>query len=228
LLTVGGPRNHFELVDAARYIFIAGGIGVTPILAMAREADERGVKWDLHYGGRTRESMAYLGALGSLSGGDLHLVPQDEMGHPDLEAILPDDLHEDVAVYCCGPGPMIDAVQARCQQIGRSKTLHVEHFGRAEGDELPSSGTAFEVVLADTGVTLQVPGDQSILDVCREVLPDLPFSCGEGVCGTCETDVLEGEPEHHDLILSPEERAANETMMICVGRSCSPRLVLKL
>ncbi len=172
--------------------------------------------------------MAFVDALSGVTGGDLVLIPQDELGHPDLEAILPDELANDVAVYCCGPAPLIAAVEARCAALRRSRALHVEHFGRGETEALPVDGQSFEVKLAETGITLTVPGNRSILDVVREVLPDQPYSCQEGVCGTCETDVLAGEPEHHDLILTPEERAAGETMMICVGRSCSPRLVLKL
>ena len=228
ILTVGGPRNHFELVDATRYVFLAGGIGITPILPMVEAVAERGVKWELHYGGRTAASMAFVEPLSALPGGDLTLIPQEEFGHPDLVAILPDDLPEDIAVYCCGPAPLIAAVEARCAAVRRSRCLHVEHFGRAETDALPVDGPAFEVELAESGITLNVPGNRSLLEVCREVLPDLPYSCQEGVCGTCETEVLAGEPEHHDLILTPEERAAGETMMICVGRSATPRLVLKL
>lgn len=229
VLTVGGPRNHFELVEATRYVFLAGGIGITPILPMVAEVAERGVKWELHYGGRTAASMAFTAALAEHGGGDLTLIPQDELGHPDLATILADDLPEDVAVYCCGPAPLIAAVEARCAALRRSRCLRVEHFGRdAATEALPVDGESFEVELAETGLTLTVPGNRSILDVVREVLPDQPFSCAEGVCGTCETDVLAGEPEHHDLILTPEERAAGETMMICVGRSAGPRLVLRL
>lgn len=227
-LLVGGPRNHFALVDAANYVFIAGGIGITPLLTMAAAAAERGVKWELHYGGRSRSSMAFVPELQQLTGGEVTLVPQDELGHPDLLAILHEDLPDDIAIYCCGPAPLIAAVEARCAQIGRPGALHVEHFGRDPADKASTVGAAFEVELTQTGVTLVVPSDRSILDVCREVLPDLPFSCGEGVCGTCETDVLEGRPEHHDLILTPEEREAGDTMMICVGRSCGPRLALRL
>jgi ferredoxin-NADP reductase len=228
VLTVGGPRNHFELVEATCYVFIAGGIGITPILPMIAAVAERGVKWRLHYGGRSRASMAFVEALSQQTGGELDLIPNDEFGHPDLATILPDDLPDGLAVYCCGPAPMIAAVEARCAAIRRSRCLHVEHFGRDPSVPLPSDGVAFEVELAETGLTLTVPGNRSILDVVREVLPDQPYSCQEGACGTCETDVLDGIPEHRDLILTPEERAANHTMMICVGRSCSPRLVLKL
>ena len=227
-LAIGGPRNHFELVDAPRYVFIAGGIGITPILAMVRAADASNAVWELHYGGRTRRSMAYLPALEQLVGGKLTVIPQDEMGHPDLATILPHGSDDDVEIYCCGPGPLIDAVEARCAEIGKTKSLHIEHFGRGVGDEIPATGSAFELVLAQTGITLQVPPDRSILDVAREFIPDLPFSCEEGVCGTCETDVLEGVPEHHDLILTPEEREEGATMMICVGRCQGGRLVLKL
>lgn len=227
-LGVGGPRNHFELVDASRYVFIAGGIGITPILSMVRAADATNSVWELHYGGRTRRSMAYLGTLEKFLGGKLTVIPQDEMGHPDLASILSFGTDDDAEIYCCGPAPLIAAVEARCEEIGKTTSLHIEHFGRGVGDEIPVTGSAFEIVLAETGLTLQVPPDRSILDVAREVIPDLPFSCQEGVCGTCETDVLEGVPEHHDLILTPEEREEGATMMICVGRCQGPRLVLKL
>jgi len=226
-LEVRGPRNHFALKPADSYLLIAGGIGVTPILAMARDLQERGIPWRLIYGGRSRESMAFLGQLGSLSP-EIDVVPQDERGLLDLADAL-ERLEVGTAVYACGPAGLLDAVTRECES--RGVELHLERFGAAPpsedlGDAEPA--TAFEVELKLTGLVLPIPSDRSILDVVRDVLPDAPSSCEEGFCGSCETRVLAGIPEHHDSILDLDERAANDTMMICVGRAVSSRLVLDL
>ena len=228
IVTLTGPRNHFRLIAAARYIFIAGGIGITPILPMLRHVSEHGSLWELHYGGRSRSSLAFLDEIEALGQRRSRIIPQDELGHPDLEAILPEGLGEDVAVYCCGPAALIEAVEKRCAVIDHALSLHVERFGRDPSEEAPTLAKGFDIVLAQAGVTLHVPPDRSILDVAREIVPDLLSSCEEGVCGTCETDVLEGTPEHHDLILTPQERASGKTMMICVGRCIGDRLVLDI
>jgi ferredoxin len=124
---------------------------------------------------------------------------------------------------------MLDSVVAACDRSGRRAQLHLERFGPGGPSAAPRpAGTAFEVELARTGTVLAVGPGQSILDVVRQVVPDHPFSCREGDCGTCETAVLGGVPEHRDSILTDEEKAANDTMMICVGRSLTPRLVLDL
>ncbi|MEA2623898.1 MAG: hypothetical protein QOH61_2808 [Chloroflexota bacterium] len=227
-LQVRGPRNNFHLVDAERYLFIAGGIGITPIVAMVRNAQRRGADWRLLYGGRTRASMAFADELVALDPDRVELVPQDECGFPDLAGALA-FCDPDTPVYCCGPEGMLAAVEAATQAHAHDVTLHIERFVSSDQTPAPEPGaTGFEVELAASGIVIAVPPDRSILDCVLDVLPDAAFSCMEGHCGTCEVAVLEGVPEHHDEVLSDDERDANTAMMICVGRSKTPRLVIDL
>ncbi|MFF1697942.1 PDR/VanB family oxidoreductase [Streptomyces sp. NPDC058257] len=223
-VTASEPRNHFALEDAPGYLFVAGGIGVTPLLAMARDAARRGADWRMVYGGRDRGSMAFTDELGELadSGGDLTVVPQDEHGHIDLATAL-DGLPDGTLVYCCGPEPLLAAVEALCP----AERLRVERFAapvveRAGGD------SAFEVECRRSGVTLSVDAGTSILRAAETAGLSVTSSCQEGICGSCETRVLGGTPDHRDFLLSEAEHAANASMMICVSRRASGRLVLDL
>ncbi|MEV0238803.1 PDR/VanB family oxidoreductase [Streptomyces sp. NPDC050674] len=220
VVRVRGPRNNFGLEPAPRYRFVAGGIGITPILPMLAAADAAGAEWTLLYGGRTRRSMAFAGELARY-GDRVTIAPEDERGLLDLPAVL-DDLPEGTLVYCCGPGPLLDAVEARCP----SGRLRVERFQPKEQES--HANTAFEVELARSGRTLTVAPDVSVLDAVRAAGVEVLYSCTEGTCGTCETDVLDGEPDHRDSVLTDDERAAGETMMICVSRCRGKRLVLDL
>ncbi|MDT0483463.1 PDR/VanB family oxidoreductase [Streptomyces doebereineriae] len=217
---VRGPRNHFTLRPAPRYRFIAGGIGITPILPMLAAAEAQGVEWTLLYGGRTRESMAFTEELRRY-GDRVTVAPQDETGLLDLASVL-DGVPEGTLVYCCGPGPLLDAVEERCP----AGLLHVERFTPKE--QPASENTEFEVELAQTGTTVTVAPDVSVLDAVRASGVEVLFSCTEGTCGTCETDVLDGTPDHRDSVLTDEEREAGETMMICVSRCRGKKLVLDL
>jgi ferredoxin-NADP reductase len=217
---VRGPRNHFALRPAPRYRFIAGGIGITPVLPMLAAAEAAGADWSLLYGGRTRASMAFTGELAAY-GDRVTVAPQDEVGLLDLGPVL-DALPEDALVYCCGPGPLLDAVVERCP----AGALRIERFQAEERPTGPDA--AFEVELARSGRTLTVAPGVSVLDAVRAAGVEVLYSCAEGTCGTCETDVLEGTPEHRDCVLSPQEREAGETMMICVSRCRGKRLVLDL
>ncbi|MGW0760043.1 PDR/VanB family oxidoreductase [Streptomyces sp. NPDC002814] len=218
---VRGPRNHFALAPAPRYRFIAGGIGITPILPMLAAADAAGAEWTLLYGGRTRRSMAFSEELRRY-GDRVTVAPQDEAGLLDLSSVL-DDLPEGTVVYCCGPGPLLDAVEERCP----AGVLHVERFSPKE-QQRAGDDQEFEVVLQQSGRTLTVPADVSVLDTVRAAGVEVLFSCTEGTCGTCETDVVEGTPDHRDSVLTDEEREAGETMLICVSRCRGKRLVLDL
>ncbi|WP_328642046.1 PDR/VanB family oxidoreductase [Streptomyces canus] len=217
---VRGPRNHFALRPAPRYRFIAGGIGITPILPMLAAAEAEGAEWTLLYGGRTRESMAFTEEL-SRYGDRVTVAPQDETGLLDLPSVL-DGVPEGTLVYCCGPGPLLDAVEERCP----AGLLHVERFTPKE--QPAAENTEFEVELAQTGTTVTVAPDVSVLDAVRASGVEVLFSCTEGTCGTCETDVLDGTPDHRDSVLTDEEREAGETMMICVSRCRGKKLVLDL
>jgi len=223
-IRVRGPRNNFQLVPSARYVFIAGGIGITPILPMIAAAEAAGADWTLTYGGRTRASMAFLDEL-ARHGDRVSIRPQDETGLLDLDTLLgtPQD---DTLVYCCGPEPLLNAVEQRCTGWPR-RSLHVERFS-AKPLTAPARAEAFEVELARSELTLTVPPDRSILQVVEEAGVGVLSSCAEGTCGTCETPVLHGEPDHRDSVLDDDEKQAGNCMMICVSRSCSARLVLDL
>ncbi|WP_369274683.1 2Fe-2S iron-sulfur cluster-binding protein [Streptomyces sp. R11] len=216
---VRGPRNHFRLEPAPRYLFIAGGIGITPILPMLAAAEAAGAEWTLLYGGRTRRSMAFAEELRPY-GERVTVAPQDECGLLDL-AVL-DAVATGTLVYCCGPGPLLDAVEARCP----SGVLRVERF-QAKEQPVGEDGE-FDVELAQSGLTLTVAPGVSVLDTVRAAGVEVLFSCTEGTCGTCETDVLDGTPDHRDSVLTREEQESGETMMICVSRCRGKRLVLDL
>lgn len=222
---VRGPRNHFELVAAPRYVFIAGGIGITPILPMIAAAEAAGAAWELHYGGRSRRSMAFLESLETLSGNRVTCHPQDEVGLIDLDRLLgtPQD---GTLVYCCGPEPLLAAVEQRCQDWPTG-ALHLERFAPKDVGEPVLTGS-FEVELAGAGLTLTVPPEKSILSAVEEAGVAVLSSCQEGTCGTCETTVLAGQVDHRDSLLTPDEQAANDTMFICVSRAACPKLVLDL
>jgi ferredoxin-NADP reductase len=217
---VRGPRNHFRLEPAPRYRFVAGGIGITPLLPMLAAAEAAGAEWSLLYGGRTRNSIAFTEEL-SRYGDRVTVAPQDEVGLLDLPSVL-DDVPEGTLVYCCGPGPLLDAVEARCP----GGILHLERFQPKVQEA--GADSEFEVVLERSAKTVTVPVGVSVLDTVRAAGVEVLFSCTEGTCGTCETDVLDGTPDHRDSVLSEEERAAGETMLICVSRCLGKRLVLDL
>ncbi|GIG91548.1 PDR/VanB family oxidoreductase [Plantactinospora endophytica] len=222
---VRGPRNSFALLPAKRYLFIAGGIGITPIVPMLAAAEAAGADWRLVYGGRSRASMAFRTELRQRYGDRVSIQPQDETGLLDLPTLLADP-DPDRLVYCCGPEPLLGAVQDNCRQWPAG-TLRVERFAPKTFDE-PVRRESFEVELARSGRTLTVPPDRSILQVVEEAGIPVLSSCQEGTCGTCETAVLGGTPEHRDSLLTDEEQAANDTMMICVSRSRTPKLLLDL
>lgn len=220
-----GPRNNFALVDAPGYLFVAGGIGITPIVPMIAEAERRGADWQLLYGGRTRTSMAFAAGLTERWPSRVQLRPQDESGLLDLDALLGTP-RQDAAVYCCGPEPLLKAVEERCGSWPPG-SLHTERFA-ATAPQDGERAEAFEVELAQSGRTLAVPADRSVLEVLEEAGVPVLSSCREGTCGTCETGVLDGVPEHRDSLLTEDERAAGEVMFVCVSRCRDGRLVLDL
>lgn len=214
-LEVRGPRNRFPLVEAPSYVFVVGGIGITPVLPMLRVLGE-GAQWRLVYGGRTRASMPFLEELEKLGGDRVTVVAEDEDGLPDLDG-LSAGTAEDAAVYCCGPEGLIAAMEERFPQV------RLERFTplvSADGNG------AFEVELRRSGRTLTVPADSTVLAAVRAALPNTAYSCEQGFCGTCQQRVLEGEVEHRDELLTDAERA--DSMLICVSRTRGERLVLDM
>jgi ferredoxin len=169
--------------------------------------------------------MAFRSALCSAYGARVSVHPQDETGLLDLDAILADE-PPDTPIYCCGPEPLLQAVEQHCAEWPAG-TLHVERFAPKEVGE-PVLTDAFEVELAASGLSLTVPPEKSVLQVVEEAGIPVLSSCTEGTCGTCETTVLSGEVDHRDSLLTPAEQAANDTMFICVSRAACPKLVLDL
>jgi ferredoxin-NADP reductase len=222
-VAIGGPRNNFPLAPSPRYLFVAGGIGITPLLPMVRQAALLGLDWRLLYGGRTRASMAFTGELAEY-GDRVTLVPQDELGLLDLPAWLP-SADPETKVYCCGPAPLLEAVERRCANWPPG-LLRTERFVAAAVSSARDG--AFEVELRRSGRSLTVPPGQSILEALGGAGVTVLSSCRQGTCGTCETAVLAGEPEHRDSILDDDERAWNDCMFPCVSRARTDRLVLDL
>ena len=214
LVEVSAPRNNFALHVSPKYVFIAGGIGVTPILPMVAAADAAGADWRLVYGGRTRASMAFLPEL-AVYGDKVQLVPQDELGHPDLPGLLGQPIPETL-VYVCGPDPLLTAVE-RNMTAWPDGSLHLERFAPKEQEFEPDH--EFEVEFVDSGLTATVPVGVSILSVAEGAGLNVFSSCQEGTCGTCETTIVAGRAEHRDSLLTPAERDAQTTMMICVSRA---------
>jgi ferredoxin-NADP reductase len=221
---VGGPRNNFPLVPAPRYLFVAGGIGITPLLPMIHQANLLGADWQLLYGGRRRGSMAFLNELAGY-GERVRAVPQEEFGLLDLAGFLGEP-RPDTRVYCCGPAPLLAAIEAACAGWP-TYTLRTERFVGQELDT-PARDIPFEVVLARSGGSLTVTPNLSVLHAVRAAGVDVLSSCRQGICGTCETTVLAGQPDHRDSILEENERAAGDCMFICVSRALGDRLVLDL
>ncbi|MDO3402762.1 PDR/VanB family oxidoreductase [Mycolicibacterium neoaurum] len=224
VLSVRPPRNDFPLVTADSYVFIGGGIGITPILPMVGEVDRAGADWTLIYGGRSTTTMAYRDDLGTF-GDRVDLWVQDERGYPDLPGILA-AAPAGAMVYTCGPDALIDAVAGEFTRHAHLGGLHFERF--AASGPVDTSGDSFEVELRHTGVTFNVVEGGSILQEVQKILPNHPFSCEEGYCGECETKVLDGQPDHRDDYLTPEEQQDGDVMMICVSRCKGERLVLDL
>lgn len=221
-----GPRNAFSFVDASAYRFVAGGIGITPILPMVREAAAQGKDWHLVYTGRSKDSLAFLDELADLDQDRITVRTDDEHGLPDVPALLA-DLGEDTAVYLCGPGPMIDAARAViptrvADHTLRGTRLHTEHFSPPP----VVGGTAFTVTLARTGTTVPVAADESLLTALERAVPTMRSSCRQGFCGSCEIGVLKGEIDHRGRSMRAVD--GQESMLVCVSRAAGDHLVVDL
>jgi vanillate O-demethylase ferredoxin subunit len=226
VITISHPRNNFELDETAGHsVFIAGGIGITPLWSMIQRLEQSGASWELHYATRTRRNAAFLEQLQALpdAASRLHLTFDAEPGGVMLDlgnvvATVASDAH----FYCCGPLPMLEAFE-RATALRSPRFVHVEYFA---AKEKPDTAGGFTVELAKSGRVVSVPAGKTILDTLLDLGISAPYSCQEGVCGTCEVKVLEGIPDHRDLVLTAAERASNETMFICCSGSKTPRLVI--
>ncbi|WP_033822849.1 PDR/VanB family oxidoreductase, partial [Kitasatospora sp. MBT63] len=211
-LTARRPRNGFAFCGEDAVLFLAGGIGITPLLPMVREAQRRGLDWHLVHTGRTAAALPFTDELRALDPDRVEIRTDDRHGLPDAAGLLA-RAPRGAAVYCCGPAPMLTAVQ-RAMDDSPARALHFERFGAAP----VADGRPFTLRLGADGPELAVPADRSALDVARELRPDLPYSCHQGFCGTCEVRLLAGTPEHRDRRLTPEARAAG-ALLPCVSRA---------
>lgn len=220
------PSNNFHLApDASHYVFIAGGIGITPILSMIRWCEAMGKSWELVYAARSRPRMAFYEELSAYrSRVRFHCDDEQDGSLPvaHLMAGVPEHAH----VYCCGPAPLMEAVKGAPTAVP-PQALHFEWFSAA-AQEAPAAAAGFWIDLQRSGQSFLVPPDQSILEVLEHNGHEVPFSCREGLCGTCETPVCGGEVDHRDYVYPESQRAGLQSMLVCVSRARSQRLVLDL
>jgi vanillate O-demethylase ferredoxin subunit len=226
-LTISAPRNNFALDPGAeRFLFIAGGIGVTPIMAMIRWCVANSKPWRLIYAARSRQRAAFYEELCALAEQGLQFHFDDERGQVLDTAQAIASWSEGESIYCCGPTPLMESVKALTGHLPPG-VVRFEWFTVPESDE-PQESSSFKVRLERSGVEFDVPEQKSILEVLEEHGFDIPFSCREGLCGTCVTAVCSGEPDHRDYVLTDEERASGKLMTLCCSRSNSPSLSLDL
>lgn len=227
LVEVAGPRDNFAIdPEATRHLFVAGGVGITPIIAMVREVHRQGGDWQLLYAGRSRSHMAFLDELATLPADRVTIHADDDAGgsHPDLAGFL-GAASDGTTAYACGPAPLLDACAAA---LPEGQTLRVERFSAPEPVTPAGDDQAFEIVVKSTGDRIRVPSDVSVLDALNNAGIEVPSSCTEGICGTCEVAVLSGDIDHRDFLFTEEEHAAGNAMMACVSRCRSAELVLDL
>ena len=224
LLAIGVPRNNFPLIASPNYLFIAGGIGITPLLPMMREATQRGAAWTLLFATRRADEAPFLQEAQQL-GGTVVLHLSEAGSRLDVAKSLA-EIPPQTILYCCGPERLMTAVEAATQHWPEG-TVRFEWFAPRSRPEDEASGS-FQLICAQSARTLTVPKDRSILETLTQAGLTVPSSCEQGICGTCECRIIEGEADHRDSILSNTERAANQTMMICVSRAKTPVLVLDL
>lgn len=222
-LKVTGPRNHFAFNKAESYLFIAGGIGITPILPMIAAAEASGSEWRLLFCARSRDTMPFVDELLARGGDRITLQESRTNGRADLSAHIR-TTHATTQVYCCGPEPMILEVESIGKGLAGDR-VHVERFAPRDLSEI-GPDEPFEVEFARSGHVVTIRPGESILEVAEDLGIDINSSCQEGTCGSCETRVVSGIPDHRDSVLTARERKENQTMMVCVSRARCARLVL--
>lgn len=228
VLPISAPRNNFALQPTReKQVLVAGGIGVTPLLAMLRQLVAQDGQVDFIYCARTRQQAAFLSELEALAGERIRLVCHfdDEQGAPPALQRLLAGYAPQTHFYCCGPTPMLDAFEKVCEGLGYANA-HIERFAAVAA--VPAATAGYSIELRRSGRTVSVLPGQSVLDALLAAGLNPDHSCREGVCGACETRVLCGEVEHHDGILTKAERAANKSMMICVSHAKGQTLTLDL
>jgi ferredoxin-NADP reductase len=225
VLEIGPPRNNFPLEPASGYRLVAGGIGITPLVPMLEAVTAEGASSSLVYGARTRAAMAFLPRLGRY-GSRVTLCPQDECGQIDVDAVCT-DLGDAELIYVCGPAGLLAAVRDAAERHGCAAALRYELFAAPPESRMEADvETSFDVVLARSGITLRVEPGESVLARMLAAGVTVFSECEEGICGSCECAVMEGEVEHRDHVLTGAERAASRSMMVCVSRARGRRIVL--
>jgi ferredoxin-NADP reductase len=226
-LRISQPRNNFHLqIDAQHSVLVAGGIGITPIYCMFRQLLAMGKSAELVYCARSRQEAALLADLSGLDAKVIYHFNDEKGLAPDLSHYLAGQT-EHTHFYCCGPTPMLDAFESTCESLGYPNA-HIERFAAAELAPADDAQSSYSVELKKSGKTLSVEPGLNLLDVLLAAGCDIEHSCREGVCGSCETGVIEGDIDHRDGVLSKSERATNTSMMVCVSGCKSRRLVLNL
>ncbi len=225
-LTVTALRNRFPLVKATEYLLIAGGIGISPLLPMAATLSARRANWSAVYCGRGAHTMAFRADLAALGADRVRIVDTTTEPRPDLKKVIA-GLSPRGVVYCCGPNSLINSVTEICEADGiRCET---EHFASATPQQRDhGEDDTVDLELRQSGLSIAVDPGTTLLQAIRGAGVEIDSDCEEGYCGTCETAVLDGVPDHRDVVLSKSERAAGRTIMLCVSRACSRKLILDL
>jgi tetrachlorobenzoquinone reductase len=213
-------------------VLIAGGFGVTPIWSMIQDLEARRRPWRLYYAARTRGDAAFLSEIRTLVDGRSDLLDtrfDHEPGVPmlDMCAIVSDHVGVGAHFYCCGPGPMLNAFEAATSGVA-STHAHLERFSAEPAPAGAEALSEFDIVLARRGTTLRVEDGKTVLETLLDASIDIPYSCMNGVCGSCRVEVLEGIPDHRDMVLTDDERASKSAIMVCCSGSRTPRLVFDL
>lgn len=226
-LKIRGPRNHFRFDESVkRAIFVAGGIGITPIIAMAHRAKRLGIDYEIHYSGRSKATMGCVEELLATHGERLHVYPKDEGRRNELAALLAVPM-PDTAIYACGPTRMLESLESCCASWPED-AVRIEHFYSTIGTLDPAKEHAFQAELKDSGIVITVAADQTLLAALRAANIDVQSDCLEGLCGSCEVRVLSGQVDHRDVVLTRVEREASNKMMSCCSRAVGAKLVLEL
>jgi ferredoxin-NADP reductase len=227
LIGIRGPKTHFRLDESApSYLLIAGGIGITPIIAMADRLKSNGRNYQIHYAGRSLTTMAFLARLQRDHGDRLYLYPSQDGQRLDLSTCL-SQIGPAGQVYACGPERLLNNLMDLTRDWP-DNLLHIEHFSATATQLNPDNEIGFDVELKDSGLTVHVSPEKTVLQALREAGVDIQSDCEEGLCGTCEVKLVEGDIDHRDKVLSQSERHENHRMMVCCSRARSGKIILAL
>ncbi|AQS85684.1 MAG: PDR/VanB family oxidoreductase [Acetobacter aceti] len=222
---IGKPRNNFELNETSQdHVLIAGGIGITPMMSMMHRLHTLGRRPVLYYAVRDHSRLAFSREINAISREHVYHIDSETGAPLDIASII--GAHPDADFYCCGPAPMLSAFEDATAHLPEER-VHFERFA-AVAVAKPDTEAAFEVECVKSHKVFAIPPDESIGDVLEAAGIPVDLSCREGICGSCETRVLSGVPEHRDSVLSKSEKESHKTMMICVSRCRSGKLLLDL